>query len=76
MGMHSAFLCDLVTCFHVGNFTRNAGRLLRQEHRGAECPGAPGRLALPTRQGLRAALRHLRDRAELLQQAQSVKVLP
>jgi hypothetical protein len=30
-------------------------------------PAAPGRLVLPTKTGLRSGLRHLRDRAELLQ---------
>src|SRR5260370_33829675 len=39
-------------------------------------PDAPGRLAPPRGQGLRAAQRQLRDRAELLQQAQHVRFFP
>ena len=41
----------------------------RAEARSTPCSAAPGRLALPTRTGLRSGLGHLRDRAELLQQA-------
>ena len=48
----------------------------RAQARSTPCPAAPGRLALPTRTGLRAGLRHLRDRAELLHQAQGVEAIP
>jgi hypothetical protein len=48
----------------------------RAEARSPPHPGAPGRLAVPTRQGLRASLGHLRDHSELLHQAQVVRDIP
>ena len=48
----------------------------RTAARSPPSPGAPGRRALPTRTGLRSGLRYLRDRAELLHEAQKVRISP
>ena len=50
--------------------------LTRAAARSPPCPAAPGRLALPTRKGLGSGLCHLRDHAELLEQAQHVCLFP
>src|SRR5919201_5936254 len=52
----------------------SGGHAGRGEERGL--PGCPWRSCPADKKGLRSRLGHLRDRAELLQQAQSVKALP
>ena len=64
---------DRPLAFHIppcAHAIREGCPVTRAQARSTPCPAAPGRLALLTGTGLCSGLRHLRDCAELLHQAQ------